>query len=95
MKRIIINASTNKQRYEIRWTVNGHLHVLKASNSKEYAIESAYKQVDLIFEDASLSDEDKFEALENTYIIDTLTNECVMDLNLERYMDKLMDELDV
>lgn len=96
MKRWIHAAvSPWKTKYEVHWiSPDGKDCLLGGSKTVEEANRIARDQAKQIFESPFETDDRKFHFLENLYVVDVDTEEDVMDIETDDYIDGLMSELD-
>ena len=95
MKRYIKSGvSPWKTKYTVHWiSPDGKDCLLGGSNSVDEANEIAQRQAREIFESPFESNERKFHFLETIYIVDMQTEEDVMNIDTDDYIDSLMSEL--
>lgn len=96
MKRYIQSGvSPWKTKYTVHWiSPDGKDCLLGGSNSIAGANQIARDQAKEIFENPWETDDRIFHFLENIYIVDVNTEEDVMDIETEEYIDNLMSEID-
>ena len=96
MKRYIKSGVTPwKTRYTVHWiSPDGKDCLLGGSNSIQEANDIAKRQAQEIFESPFESNERKFQFLETIYVVDMQTEQDVMDIDTDDYIDSLMSEID-
>lgn len=83
-----------KYRYEVHYSTNEKLDVLfGASKTVEGANNIALNCARNIFSNPWESNVEKFNIIDSIYIIDSETEEDVMSIDTEEYLDNLMSEL--